>query len=216
MTKYKPINNFCIVEVEKAKEDTHILHTGTEILIDTDFNPGYYSRIHGTVLGIPPYLTADRELFIEDKLCDIEEEVMEGDKIYFHHNSCTEENQLEGNIFRVPYESIYCIVREGQIIPVGGRCFSHPVFEETNKTVSGIYLDWDTTPKPVKYRSGSGLARITHVGKPLKGKKQEAKQGDIVLYTPASDFPRKIEGDVYYILRSHIDIVAIITNTEHQ
>lgn len=208
--EYTPINNFCIVEVEKVKEDTHSLKTSVELFIDTDFNPGYYSRIFGVVKGIPRYLSGDRDLYIEDRLSDIEDEVRVGDKIYFHHNTCTEDNLLRSSTFRVPYEAIYCIVREAEIIPVGGRCFCIPVFQETNISAGGIILDWDSEPKPVKYTSGSGLAKVTHIGKPLKNKAVDISVGDIVLYTPSSDFPRKIEGDVYYIMRSHIDIVAKI------
>jgi co-chaperonin GroES (HSP10) len=209
---YSPINNFCIVEVEKIKEDSHTLTNGISLQIDTYFNPGYYSRIFGTVKGIPRYLTGDRELYIEDKLSDIVEEVQVGDKIYFHHNTCTEENLLKGSIFRVPYEAIYCVVRNGNIIPIGGKCFCIPVLRETNMSSRGIILDWDSEAKPIKYPSGSGLAKVTHIGTPLKNQKKELSVGDIVLYTTASDFPRKIEGNIYYIMRQHIDIVAKIEN----
>lgn len=208
--EYTPIN-YCIVEVEKVKEDFHELQNGLGLYIDTDFNPGYYSRIFGIVQGIPRYLTSDRELYIDNKLSDIVEEVVVGDKIYFHHNTCTEDNVLKGSIFRVPYEHIYCIVRNGEILPVGGRCFCVPVLEQTKTTKSGIILDWASERKPIKYPSGSGLAQVTHVGTPLKTEKKMLNVGDTILYTPASDFPRKVEGSVYYIMRQHLDIVAIIT-----
>lgn len=154
-------------------------------------------------------------------LADIVPEVQVGDKIYFHYNTVHEENRIRTEdgrkIYKVRYDQIFCSVRNGQIIPIGGWVLMEPAWDEETQEIqlqgqekvrgkvsaSGLVTELHDKPKPLE-----GI--IANIGTQLKGDPElGVKNGDRVFFLPLSEFKNKIEGKEYYIMRQK-DIIAKI------
>lgn len=155
-------------------------------------------------------------------MSDIIPEVQNGDKIYFKWRVMSGKNNMVAQsrnepkeyIFKVPYDQIYCIVRDGKIIPVGGHVLIDPEVETFDEILVPTFFP-HTGPdgKPVvrpkdqwlqkkafpenKERIGS----IMHVGKPMIGDMSYLKPGMRVLYKLQIKSLHTIEEKKYIVLR---------------
>lgn len=180
-------------------------------------------RVTGREYECTPY---EREYY---KLSDIAMEVMPGDKIYFHFNTIDEENKYtlaDGRkIYKVRYDQIICIVRDGKIIPIGSHVLVSMVWDEdvveidlTNVKIPGhspvssvkgkinkfnIVTELHEKPKPLE-----GIVR--HIGNSLDGEVELGiVPGDRVIFLPESDWVNVIEGKEYFVMKQR-DLIAKI------
>ena len=196
--------NAVIVRVEEALDSTY-KHGSLEVFIDPLFNPTHHARIYGIVEAIPA-----GKCFNEDGF-EIEQEVQVGDKVYFHYLTTSDENNcIYGNSYKVPYYWIFCVVRDGNILPVSGWTLCTQIVED-NEDFESVEVGGRTMQATL---SGSGLvtsiekkksvkfAKLSYIGKPLLNQKElDVSQGDTVVLAKNSNFINKIEGVDYFTVR---------------
>lgn len=154
---------------------------------------------------------------------DIIPEVQVGDKIYVPWTAIHDKRNLVADtpdkksfIFRVPYELIYCVVREGKVIPIGAHVLVDPLFEEMESILRPTYYqfngpdgrpavrpksEWVQTKVITRHQDRTGV--IAHIGLPLKGERCALEVGMKVLYKPKLQNLLDIEGKKYFILRQN-------------
>lgn len=209
---------------------------GQELVIETSFDPQRHVRIYGEVVAVPERLRhipieqehkglpspVDQVRFNYKFLDDIEMEVQVGDRIYFHFNTIRQENfvNIEGThpnrtwTIKVRYDMILCVVRKGEIIPIGGYALIRPDWETWEdisiptpseiKGVDGKPLmkpkdQWLVTKSAPGYKFLQGY--VEHIGKPLKGNKCEVRVGQKIWYHRNADWMVNIEGKDYFVIK---------------
>lgn len=156
-------------------------------------------------------------------LSDIEPEVKIDDKIYFKWRAMDSKQNLVAKstseppeyIFKIPYDQIFCIVRDGVIIPVGAHVLIDPeveTFEDVSVPTFYPFID-DKTGKPkirpkeewlLKKAFPENMDRhgkVMHIGKPLRGDINVLSVGDRVLYKLKIKNLFTIEDKKYIVLR---------------
>ncbi len=149
------------------------------------------------------------------KYCDIPQEVQVGDTVYFHFMTVEPENRVkEGGekIYKLGYQNIFCIVRNGEIIATSGYCLIEAIYPEGavdigNNVKGFVSKSGIVTQIGVNYTMQEGIVR--HACKPFKGDNIDFKEGDHIVFKKFGDFVVKIEGKDYFILK-YFDIEAII------
>lgn len=163
---------------------------------------------------------------------DIVDDVRLTDTIYFKFRVLSNLNNRIAKapddsefIYRVAYDQIYCIVREGNIIPVGGNVFIDPELDTLNSIQVPTYY-------PHLNEKGERVARpkdqwiwrkefpemvdrigtVTHIGPPLKGDTCSIKVGMKVLYKTRLKSLHKVEGTKYIIIPQN-QILAKLKST---
>jgi co-chaperonin GroES (HSP10) len=194
--------NTVVVEVGASMDDT-VQFGNLKLHIDPEFNPTQYARIYGRVIAVPEGKAYNEESF------EIEKEVQVGDLIYFHYLTTSDEtNCIYGNYYKVPYYWIFCVVRSGNILPIGSWTLCEQVVEEDFNTVdvgghkveaiisaSGLVIGINKKPS-------TKFARLAHIGKPLVGADElKVSQGSLVFLNKNSNFKNTIEGKEYYTVR---------------
>lgn len=194
--------NTVIVEVGKTLEDT-VTFGGMTLHIDPEFNPTHHARIFGRVIAVPEGRTWDEE----GKT--IHEKVEVGDIIYFHYLVTSDEaNCIYGNYYKVPYYWVFCSVRSGNILPVGGWTLCKQVVEQQYNTVeiggkrmeavmsdSGIIVS-------ITKKASVDYAELAYIGKPTGDALEPLIiSGDKVILAKNSNFINKIEGEDYYTVK---------------
>lgn len=194
--------NTVVVEVGKTLEDT-VTFGDMTLHIDPEFNPTHHARIFGRVIAIPEGRTWDEEgNTINDK-------VEVGDIIYFHYLVTSDEtNCIYGNYFKVPYYWIFCSVRGGNILPVGGWTLCEPMVEAQYNTVevggkkmeatlsaSGLVTSVFKTPSV-------DISKVSFIGNQTgEDATPLVRSGDVVVLAKNSNFINKIEGKDYYTVK---------------
>jgi co-chaperonin GroES (HSP10) len=194
--------NTVIVEVGKSLEDT-VTFNGMTLHIDPEFNPTHHARIYGRVVAIPAGNIYD---FNGNQ---IHEEVRIGDLVYFHYLTTSDEsNCIYGNYYRVPYCWIFCTIRDGFILPVGGWTLCEKIIEDKfNKVdVGGHSIDAVISASGIVTKlnkiPSTKEAVLAHIGKPFVGMDElGVKSGDKVILAKNSNFVNNIEGIDYYTVR---------------
>lgn len=202
--------NTVIVEVGKSLEDT-VTFGGMTLHIDPEFNPTHHARIYGRVVAIPAGNIYD---FNGNQ---IHEEVRVGDLVYFHYLTTSDEsNCIYGNYYRVPYCWIFCTIRDGFILPVGGWTLCDQVVEEKFDEVEvggakiSAVLSKSGLVVGLNKKSSVKYATLAHIGKPFVGVDELGiESGDKIILAKNSNFINKIEGIDYYTVRQE-DILGKI------
>lgn len=178
-----PINNLVLLQSLYDKEST----TGdyrqhkSKLLLSTKENPGHHAVTELKVIAAPEKITWHDTVpdFLPDCYMEWEPEMelQAGDTAIILYGSVTwvnydEDNNgrmqgrriIDGNevFYLVPYSSIYCIIRNGQIIPVNGYVLVEPL--ENKKLSTTIALPESGSEK--KYSETEGIIR--YIGKPVK------------------------------------------------
>jgi co-chaperonin GroES (HSP10) len=196
--------NTVIVEVGTALEDT-VKYGSLTIHIDPEFKPTEHARIYGIVKAVPT-----GKCYNENGL-EIEPEVRVGDKIYFHYLTTSDEtNRLYGNYYKVPYYWIFCVVRDSDIVPVGGWSLCEQIVEQEeeftsvqvgSKTISAT-LSSSGLVTEIRKNKSERYAKLAYIGKPLVGLEVLGVNiGDKVIINKNSHFKNKIEEKEYYTIR---------------
>jgi co-chaperonin GroES (HSP10) len=194
--------NTVVVEVGASMDDT-VQFGNLKLHIDPEFNPTQYARIYGRVIAVP-----DSKVYNEESI-EIEKDVQVGDVIYFHYLTTSDENNcIYGNYYKVPYYWIFCVVRSGNILPIGSWTLCETVVEEEFNTVevNGQKIEAITSASGLviglNKKSSTKFARLSHIGRPLIGEDElKVGQGALVILNKNSNFKNTIEGKEYYTVR---------------
>lgn len=198
----KSAPNTVVVEVGASMDDT-IEYGNLKLRIDPEFNPTQYARIYGRVIAVP-----DGKAYNEEGI-EVEKNVQVGDIIYFHYLTTSDEtNCIYGNYYKVPYYWVFCIVRSGNILPVGSWTLCEAVVEEefNQVEVNGQKIEAITSASGlvigINKKPSTKFARLSYIGKAVgEGIELEVAPGELVLLNKNSNFINKIEGKEYYTVR---------------
>lgn len=142
-------------------------------------------------------------------------EIKVGDKIYFEYNVLLDESAFverddDGEVYKIPYQSIYCFVREGKITMINGWVFVKSVqHEEVKSTIVLV----NNKPQP-------NVGEIAHISPwldtfmPNKGEKCLFLRTlfSVKEYEQMTDSHTisgyEVEGNLYYPMRNN-EIVAV-------
>ena len=194
--------NTVVVEVGASMDDT-VQFGNLKLHIDPEFNPTQYARIYGRVIAVPEGKAYNEESF------EIEKEVQVGDLIYFHYLTTSDEtNCIYGNYYKVPYYWIFCVVRSGNILPIGSWTLCETVVEEdfNQVEVGGRKIEAITSASGlvigINKKPSTKFARLSHIGRPLVGTDElKIGKGALVILNKNSNFKNTIEGKEYYTVR---------------
>ena len=192
------IKDFVFIKIDKEFEDT-IKYKSLQLVLNPTYNTFQHVRIFGEVTNIPEKLNPEWKIVPEVKVKD---------RIYFHFHCICKENRIHLNgqsIYKIPYNQIYCTVREGKIIMIGAHVFVRPEMQKEKEIVTGSGVITQTHIKPKTL-----IGYIQHIGAPLQGETLIAEQGDKIYYLPESDIKINIEGEEYYRMKQK-DIIAKFT-----
>ncbi len=215
--------NSVLVELEKLSDDEYRLESGVKLFINTTYKPEQHQRIYGTCVAVPEVLTKGDMVKFDDPddircVDSIEPEVRIGDKVYFSYHIVQKNNLLEyeGKTYcNIPYSQILCVVREKEVIPIGGHimCEEYWGKNATQTDIGGQKVFGEVSSSGLitsiiqKPSQKEAIVRI--VGSPLKGDLMEVEPGDIVAFPNKFGFKNNIEGADYLFIR-YWDIQAIV------
>ena len=134
MNQKQTIGNNILIKLDKTNESIKF-KDGSEIYLDTSFDPEKHATVTGEVFGLP------KKLFYSGKPnlgmpWDTPLEVKMGDRVVLYYlavvNCFRPESykaiiEGEDRYIVVTYQNIYAIVRDGQLIPVNGYCLIEPM-----------------------------------------------------------------------------------------
>lgn len=235
-TEAKGINNIPLMTDTTFQPERRIRTTGEVIQLPLFMGrqpimqiPGGYPG-YGAIRYIPDH-DSDEELsqalyshgYYDYRLMeDIAPEVEIGMKIHFkwrtlfaRKNLIAETKGKDGRqwIYKVPYDQIYCGVKDGEIIPIGSHVFIDPVLESWDEILLPTYShikdkegkpiikpksQWIQTKSAPSQKDRLGIVR--HIGTPLRGDVRHLEVGDKVLYKPNLKSMITVEGAKYFIM----------------
>jgi hypothetical protein len=156
---------------------------------------------------------------------DIEPDVQIGDRIYFKPRTLNNKANLMGTlkdengkplkyIYKVPYENIFCAVRDGNINMIGAWTLLDPIIESWESILKPTYYPYknqlgEPIERPKKEwiqtkvapQHDNQVAKIAHIGKPLKGDYCDFESGMKVIYRKqVKTFFQNVEGKKYIVL----------------
>ncbi len=169
------------------------------ITIDPAFNPYRYAVQVGEVVAVP--FKIDRD-FISDF------EIKVSDKIHMHHFCISHDNAQEVNgeiLYAVKYRDIYCVVRDGKILPCQDYVFLSEVLEDESncKSKSGLWLKSTQDPMPL-------VGKVEATCK--KAMEDGIIVGEHVRFLKNSDYEIIIENKKYYRMKAQ-RIIALVNVT---
>lgn len=175
---------------------------------------------------VPQYYPSSYDEFTSVTLLDIarKTDIRAKDKVYFDYLATDEKNFLGphkgGLLYMVRVDQIYCVVRDGKIIPQGEWCLVKPDMET-----------WEdiTSPKGVIMKAAPGAKFVAEYdenseyighkmiieGKYLNGfvhsirDRADLKVGDKILYQRNADYTVVIEGEQLYVMKEEDILVKV-------
>lgn len=144
-------------------------------------------------------------------------EVEVGDKVHVHFNAINGDSAMtvkhgDTTLYLIPYSMIFCAVRNGKIIMIGGRVLCEAIYE-SDEVKDGKRVA-TTKRKGIIIPNKHSLfkARLSHIGTPCVGDPTlPCKSGDVVYYEVDSDFENEIEGKKYFVMRQE-NLIAYENN----
>jgi co-chaperonin GroES (HSP10) len=187
----KTPRNSVLINIEKRIEDSvelagqkvH-LYDGEDPFTDGSYNPEERKRIWGIVVATPVELSAH--------LSNIVPEIKVGDKVYFHYllNDPMNMVVVEGKrCLNIPYDKVFCAVREGKIIPVAGWMFISKVEQEVKA------LEF-STKKEVK-----NVGIVSYLPAPYIGEEEDLEISDKIAFENNLEFENEVEGKKFYLIK---------------
>lgn len=200
----RPTRNYVLVKVENRWNET----------IEAPNGMKFYRQMHSAqkehdikicaeVIGVPD----DSPCIGEAK--GVKKEIKVGDLVYFRYTSLMDDssvksesgeeityssNRVTDDIFRVKYSDVFCSVRDGEIIPIGGWCLIEPEVEDM-KVKSDLII-----PFSAKVKS-ENVGYLRHIGSPLEDEPDMRwMKGKKVYFRNISSFENKVEGKTYYCM----------------
>jgi hypothetical protein len=160
---------------------------------------------------------------------DIQEEVEQGDQIFFKERILNNQNnfieEVDGQkIFKVPYDCIYGILRKDGITMVGTWTLVEPIYEDWDDILIPTFTEFtdtngDLIPRPKEQWIQTKLAPehdelrgyVFKVGLPFKGNSCEIVEGMKVLFRPQGIVWVDVNDSKYMIVRQD-NILAYYTD----
>lgn len=198
--------NFLMIKLDP--ENTSIkLRNGIELYVDDTYEPERNITVTGTIYGLPSKLTYTGQANIGMPwLTDME--VRMGDQVIVYYlavvNALKPETRryvLEGEdryVF-ILYQNIFCVVREGKIIPINGYCLiepcANPMIEAQKKRMEKIGLELvklnETTKDQVNYGivRYMGAPNLEYVDEGQSDEGVDIAVGDTVVIKKTTDIP---------------------------
>ncbi len=220
LIKLDPENNFF-----KLKD-------GTSLYLDTSFEPEKHATVTGEVFGIPSnlYYSGIPNIGMPWKTSM---EIKIGDSVVIHYlavlNAFRKEMYkaiIEGDdkyVF-ISYQSIFAIVREGNIIPINGYCLIEPVEDPEWLRTKMRIIKSGLIPleKDNKTNTHVVYGKVRYCGKPNEDyvdhhtdQGVDISPGDIVIMKRISDLPleydmhAKIDGGKKYWRTQRRNILSV-------
>ncbi|MAO19666.1 MAG: hypothetical protein CMJ25_02845 [Phycisphaerae bacterium] len=172
--------------VEKETEDEYVMSNGTKIWLDTEIDRAKNARQYGTVKSVPENLNRFKRF-------DDGVDIKEGDKIWFHHfvvEDSTKINLFGEDVYHLPYEQIFAVERDNDIIPTNDFVFIKP-----DKIKSSSKIIKSTTEGDLSKKTG----KVVYSSK--EGVNIGLERGDRIFFKSAP-YGMKINGDTLYRLRA--------------
>lgn len=203
--------NHVWVKYPKMFEDKIQLKSGLVLDKINDYKPEWHATLFGEISDLAPFIHPSLK---------IEDELQVGDRIYFHYLVADEKNihEQDGEKFlRVPVYKIFCVVRDGQIIPYGGFVLAKPVYSDDvsevdvdgKKIMAKVSASGLVTSVEVTYKKD--CSKIYFIGKPLRDAPDlGVVPGDEVMMHKNSHAEYEIEGEKYHIYEQQ-DLLCIIS-----
>lgn len=198
--------------VAQSRQFRRLLNTAEERKLRSRYSCGIYE---------PEYTRLDHQ--------PIEGQI--GDKAYFHYLALSNDTYIgqdedHKRYYRVPYQNIFCFVRDGRTTMVNGYVQVEPYW---NEDYQEIEVDGKLIRGKLKGDLVVGLAEapeyrtgvVRRKGKDYgKDTRSTVREGDIVLYDKGSEFKNTIEGKEVYLMQQW-QIIAkkesfIMEGKEHQ
>jgi co-chaperonin GroES (HSP10) len=175
------------------------------------YDPTGHRQTCGVVVSTP--LGYDDHFLISR----IHKDLVVGDKVYFHYNSIDEDTRIEidgDTLYYVPYDMIFCAIRDGEPYMIGGRVLCEPYYDKDlveiehlgtkiRAKISPSGLVTTVTGWNPDSEDGHNLSKavLAYIGKPLIGDNElPVKKGDVVYYLKNADFENYIEGKKYFVM----------------
>lgn len=219
----KLLNN--MVAIRPYPADEIRLKTGEKLYLDIRFEEYLNAQTAGEVVGIPDRLIYNPKL---DNCLDWETdmELQIGDTVIFNYlavkNARHMMHIMEGNIVCMPYDKIYTVIRNGEVICVNGFILVAPEIESVE-----TFLD---IPENALHKSKQ-IGRVLYAGKPNRAYRMETlltgssgpdnavEPGDRVVFNwndaipiqPNAELRGEIKREVIYRMQ-HKDVHAIVPN----
>lgn len=164
-------------------------------------------------------------------MSDIAEEVMVGDRIYFKWRVMYSRNNILAKtgglnpeyLVKVPYDHIYCAVRAGEIIPIGGHVLIEPQREDESEILVKTYFDFkDKNGNPVERPESQWIrtkifpdnkdrvGTIFRTGTPLRGDRRFLENGMKVVYKTKLTNLISVQGHKYFIVQQKNILAKIL------
>lgn len=154
---------------------------------------------------------------------DIALEVRVNDKVYFSYLQLTDNTWLGKTAFgedmyAIPYNEVFAVVRDGEIIPIGGHILVSPVYEDGVEELSmpdgtkvfGRQNGWGMVVS-LNEKPMDNCGYIQHVGTPLKGDDACLRKGMMIAFLPRKKFYNEIEGKGYWVMRQEDALIEIVS-----
>lgn len=158
--------NYVMLKIDRSydelRSDTYTTKSGLIInRINNSNNPDYAGQncSHGEVVNVGE-LRFDKDNY-QNMKWKTRNELQKGDiAIYYYNANCWETGEfyVEGQMvyFFIRYHNIYCVIRDGKIIPVNGYNLIEPIEENPSEKL------WTPEKKSKKY------GYVRYIGEPLE------------------------------------------------
>ena len=185
--------NHVIVEVDKAYDNKLKLDNGLELTVNTSLENVTYIKREAQVLCAPEFTI-----------------LKEGDGVILHHNIFRLRNGIKGklassnyliedNKYFVPLTEIFMYQRDGIWQALDPYCFIKPIKSE-DKQHSGFLLS-DNMFNDKTYKGNVKLhGTVEYPNKQMLD--MGIKKGDIVVFSPHSEYEFNIGGEIYYRMKT--------------
>lgn len=206
METKRTLNDFCLIKLDK-ENDSIRLKNGTDLFIDTTFDPERHTTVTGKIWGLPTHLTyfgiANKGMPWQTPL-----EAKIGDGVILYYLSVM--NALkpkEGRHFiedgeryvLIPYQYLFVLIRDEKIIPINGYCLIEPVEDPTitqekdrmkklgmELVVGGSRSSTNVTYGIVRY---AGIPNRQYVDEGHTDEGVDIVVGDVVVIRRTNDIP---------------------------
>lgn len=197
--------NKIIVRVSSDTIEKVVMPSGVEFYMDTSWQPYVHATISGTVVALPEDVDSSMAGY-ENCKSDV---IRIGDTVYFNYLVCDKRQRIyfdddsrdsDGLFYSVNLHSVFCVIRDGALVPYGGWNFIIP-----------LKLKDDVSPKrgliaaAENYTTGNSRYKGIWMAGTLKG----VEKRSIVLFHPIAAFENRIEGMDFYVMQERY-IMAVI------
>jgi co-chaperonin GroES (HSP10) len=191
----KTLGFYIYFTVEKETEDEYVMSNGVKLWLDTEIDRARNARQYGTVKSVPENLNRFKRF--KDEV-----DIKEGDKIWFHHFVVEESSKIDlfgENVYMLPYEQIFAVEREGELLPTNDFVFIKPDVKERESSILHTSKDGELSKK---------TGTVVYTCK--DGERMGLDKGDRIFFKSAP-YDMDVNGEKLYRLRAD-NILAKLHN----